>query len=66
LIFINLPWVAGLPFLSFSAGLQNIPAEILDAAAIDGAGAEAALVIDLPLLLRQVKLLFFLAVVFVL
>ena len=67
LIFINFPWVAGLPFLIFSAGLQNIPAEIFDAAAIDGAGRwKRLLVIDLPLLLRQVKLLFFLAVVFVL
>jgi ABC-type sugar transport system permease subunit len=67
LIFINFPWVAGLPFLIFSAGLQNIPSEIFDAAAIDGAGRwKRLLVIDLPLLLRQFKLLFFLAVVFVL
>ena len=58
---------SGLPFLIFSAGLQNIPAEIFDAAAIDGAGRwKRLLVIDVPLLLRQVKLLFFLAVVFVL
>ena len=67
LIFINFPWVAGLPFLIFSAGLQNIPGEIFDAAAIDGAGRwKRFLAIDLPLLLRQVRLLFFLAVVFVL
>jgi raffinose/stachyose/melibiose transport system permease protein len=67
LIFINFPWIAGLPFLIFSAGLQNIPGEIFDAAAIDGAGRwKRFLVIDLPLLLRQIKLLFFLAVVFVL
>jgi raffinose/stachyose/melibiose transport system permease protein len=67
LIFINFPWVAGLPFLVFSAGLQNIPGEIFDAAAIDGAGRLKRFVaIDVPLLLRQVKLLFFLAVVFVL
>ena len=67
LIFINFPWVAGLPFLIFSAGLQNIPVEIFDAAAIDGAGRwKRFVLIDLPLLLRQFKLLFFLAVVFVL
>jgi len=67
LIFINFPWIAGLPFLIFSIGLQNIPGEIFDAAAIDGAGRwKRFLAIDLPLLLRQVKLLFFLAVVFVL
>ena len=67
LIFINFPWIAGLPFLIFSIGLQNIPGEIFDAAAIDGAGRwKRFLAIDLPLLLRQIKLLFFLAVVFVL
>jgi raffinose/stachyose/melibiose transport system permease protein len=67
LIFVNFPWVASLPFLIFSSGLQNIPAEIFDAAAIDGAGRwRRFLVIDLPLLLRQIKLLFFLAVVNVL
>jgi raffinose/stachyose/melibiose transport system permease protein len=67
LLFINFPWVAGLPFLIFSSGLQNIPSEIFDAASIDGAGRwKRFLVIDLPLLLRQIKLLFFLAVVFVL
>ena len=67
LIFINFPWIAGLPFLIFSTGLQNIPGEIFDAAAIDGAGRwKRFLAIDLPLLLRQIKLLFFLAVVFVL
>ena len=67
LIFINFPWVAGLPFLVFSSALQNIPADIFDAASIDGAGRwKRFLVIDLPLMLRQIKLLFFLAVVFVL
>jgi raffinose/stachyose/melibiose transport system permease protein len=67
LIFINFPWVASLPFLIFGAGLQNIPQEIFDAAAIDGAGRfRRFLVIDLPLLMRQIKLLFFLAIVFVL
>jgi raffinose/stachyose/melibiose transport system permease protein len=66
LIFINFPWVAGLPFLIFSTGLENIPQELFDAAAIDGAGRwRRFLAIDLPLLLRQVRLLFFLAVVFV-
>jgi raffinose/stachyose/melibiose transport system permease protein len=67
LIFINFPWVASLPFLVFSSALQNIPSDIFDAAAIDGAGRwKRFLVIDLPLMLRQIKLLFFLAVVFVL
>ena len=46
---------------------RTSPGEFFDAAAIDGAGRwKRFLVIDLPLSLRQVKLLFFLAVVFVL
>src|SRR5579875_1734957 len=67
LIFINFPWVAGLPFLIFAAGLQNIPKEVFDAALIDGAGRWRRFrSIDLPMLLRQIRLLFFLAVIQVL
>ncbi|MDA8296707.1 MAG: sugar ABC transporter permease [Actinomycetota bacterium] len=67
LIFINFPWVAGLPFLIFSSGLQNIPREVFDAASVDGAGRlKRFFFIDLPMLMRQIRVLFFLAVVFVL
>lgn len=63
LIFINFPWVAGLPFLIFNSALQNIAAEIFDAALIDGASRWRRFwSIDLPLLLGQIRLLFFLAV----
>ena len=48
LIFINFPWIAGLPFLIFSIGLQNIPGEIFDAAAIDGAGRWKRFLADRP------------------
>jgi raffinose/stachyose/melibiose transport system permease protein len=67
LIFINFPWIAGLPFLIFASGLQNIPQEVFDAALIDGAGRWRRFVsVDLPMILRQIRLLFFLAVVQVL
>jgi raffinose/stachyose/melibiose transport system permease protein len=67
LIFINFPWVAGLPFLIFTSGLQNIPQEVFDAALIDGAGRWRRFIsVDLPMILRQIRLLFFLAVVQVL
>ncbi len=67
LILIGFPWVAGLPFLIFLSALQNIPQEVFDAAAMDGAGRLRRLVhIDLPLLLRQFRLLLFLAIIQVL
>ena len=64
LLAIGFPWVAGLPFLVMLATLQNIPAEIFEAAALDGAGRLRRLVhIDLPLMAGQIKLLVFLAIV---
>ncbi len=67
LLFINFPWIASLPFLIFLAGLQNIPAAIFEAAALDGAGRIRRFwSIDLPILGRQFKLLFVLAIIEVL
>lgn len=67
LMFINFPFIAGLPFLIFLSGLQNVPTEIFDAAMMDGAGRLRRLrYVDLPLLLRQLRLLLFLAVITVL
>lgn len=67
LIFIGFPWIAGLPFLIFLSGLKNVPIEIFDAAMMDGAGRLRRFrYIDLPLLLRQLRLLLFLAVIQVL
>lgn len=64
LMFIGFPWVAGLPFLVFLTGLQNIPQEIFDAAALDGVGrVRRVFSIDLPILANQVALLGFLAVI---
>jgi raffinose/stachyose/melibiose transport system permease protein len=54
---IGFPWVDGFALLIFTAGLQSIPREILDAAAIDGAGPfERFRRIELPLVIGQIKL----------
>lgn len=64
LLFIGFPFIAGLPFLIFYSTLQNIPREIFEAAALDGVKRVRRFwAIDLPLMARQVKLLFFLAVI---
>lgn len=67
LLFIGFPWIATLPFLVFLSSLQNIPTEVHDAASLDGAGPLRRIVsIDIPMIASQIRLLLFLAVVFVL
>ncbi len=64
LLFIGFPWIAGIPFLIFLTGLQNIPAEVFDAAALDGVGRfRRVFSIDLPMMANQLALLAFLAVI---
>lgn len=63
-IAMGFPWVAGLSFLIYLAGLENIPESLLDAAAIDGAGPLTRFWrVDLPLVMGQVKLLVILAII---
>jgi len=67
LLFISFPWIASLPFFVFLTGLQNIGTEVFEAAALDGCSRmKRFLVIDMPLLGRQFRLLFFLATISVL
>jgi len=67
LLAIGFPWIASLPFLIFLSQLQNIPSELFEAAALDGAGRlRRFTAVDLPLLVRQIRLLFFLATISVL
>jgi raffinose/stachyose/melibiose transport system permease protein len=55
---IGFPWVDGFALLIFTAGLQSIPSEVLDAADIDGAGPlERFRRIELPLVTGQIKLI---------
>jgi raffinose/stachyose/melibiose transport system permease protein len=64
LLFIGFPFIAGLPFLIFYASLSNIPAEVHDAAQLDGVGRIGRVWrIDIPLMASQVRVLFFLAIV---
>ena len=64
LLLVGFPFIAGLPFLIFYSSLQNIPKEVLEAAQLDGVGRWARLWrIDLPLMVSQIRILFFLVVV---
>lgn len=64
LIILNFPWIAGLNFLIYLAGLQGIPAEVIDAASVDGAtGWTRIRAVDLPLVMAQVKLLLILGII---
>lgn len=57
-MFIGFPWVDGFALLIFTAGLQSISTELLEAAAIDGAGAWRRFrSIELPLVVGQIKLI---------
>lgn len=57
IIAINFPWIAGLPFLLYLAGRQNISEDLYEAAEIEGAGRLKKIIyIDIPLLASQRKL----------
>lgn len=64
LMLLGVPWIASTPFLIFLAGLQAIPNEIFDAASLDGAGwIRRIMLVDIPLLASQFRLLLVLAVI---
>lgn len=57
IIAINFPWIAGLPFLLYLTGLQNISEDLYEAAELEGAGRfQRIFYIDIPLLASQRKL----------
>ena len=63
-MFIGFPWVAGMSTLIYLAGFQAIPTELLDAAAIDGAGAwNRFWQVEIPLVMSQIKLIVILTVI---
>ncbi len=65
LAFTNFPWVAGINFLIYYAGLQEISSEILDAAVVDGATSFRRFrSIELPLLRPQMRLLVLLTLIY--
>jgi raffinose/stachyose/melibiose transport system permease protein len=58
IIAVGFPWVVPFNMLIYLAGLQNIPTEIQDASTVDGAvGLRRILLIELPLIRGQVRLL---------
>jgi len=57
--FFGFPWVSGLNLLIYLAGLDSIPSELFDAAAIDGASRLRRIIrVDVPMVLGQFKLIF--------
>ncbi len=57
LIFMGFPWVGAFGVLIYLAGLQNIPQDVYEAAAIDGAGMVKVFTnIELPLIMTQVRI----------
>lgn len=52
------PWIAGFNLLIYLAGLDSIPLELFDAAAIDGATRlRRMLSVDFPMIMGQIKLI---------
>ena len=62
--FFGFPWISGLNLLIYLAGLDAIPHELFDAAAIDGASRiRRFLHIDIPMIMGQLKLIFILTLI---
>ena len=64
LIFMGFPWVQAFAMLVFYAGLQQIPRDILDAAAVDGIGPlKRVWHVELPLIKGQLKVILVLSII---
>lgn len=64
LMFVGFPFVDGFGLLIYTAGLQAIPQEVLDAAQVDGAGPIARFVrVEVPLIKGQIRLLMVLTLI---
>lgn len=64
IIFIGFPWVGGTSVLIYTAGLNEIPSEVMDAAKLDGASNFRRIYyIDLPMLLGQIKYFFIFGII---
>jgi len=62
--FIGFPWANGINILIYYAGLSAIPESVHEAACLDGAsGAKKFFIIDVPLVLSQVKLILVLTII---
>jgi raffinose/stachyose/melibiose transport system permease protein len=64
LVLMGFPWAGGFAMLIYLAGLQTIPNELYDAAAMDGAsGWRTFWSVELPLIRGQIKLFMVLAII---
>ena len=64
LAFIGFPFAGGINVLIYYAGLTSIPDSVHEAATIDGAtGLRKFLLVDVPLVLSQMKLLVMLTII---
>lgn len=64
LMFVGFPFVDGFGLLIYTAGLQAIPQEVLEAAQVDGAGTMSRFFkIEMPLILGQIRLLMVLTLI---
>jgi ABC-type sugar transport system permease subunit len=62
--FFGFPWISGLNLLIYLAGLDSIPHELFDAAAIDGASRiKRFFYVDVPMVMGQIKLIFVLTLI---
>lgn len=65
ILLIGFPWVSSLGFLVFLGGLQRLPAEVQEAAEIDGAGpVRRVLSIDVPMLVPQFRVVTILSAIY--
>ncbi len=63
-IFVNFPWVGGIPFLLYLAGLQNIPSDLFECGQLDGINPLQRFVhIDVPLIKNQIKIVLMLEII---
>ncbi|MBW7454676.1 carbohydrate ABC transporter permease [Paenibacillus sepulcri] len=57
IVFVGFPWVAGLPFLLYLAGLQGISEDLFEVSRIEGASPiKRFFSIELPLMASQIRL----------
>lgn len=64
IIGVGFPWISGLAFLIFFAGLNNLPLDILDASRIDGASTfRRILFVDIPMMIPQFRLVIVLTLI---
>ncbi|RED87866.1 carbohydrate ABC transporter permease [Cohnella phaseoli] len=64
IVFVNFPWIGGITFLLYLAGLMSIPSELFEVAKLDGMNAwQRFIQLELPLVRSQVKLVMVLTII---